>query len=172
MTERVQRSASSWVEAIVGLLSVAGLADSLLLTFEHYKALTLPCSFTNGCETVLSSQWSQVGPIPLSLLGVGFYGVLLFAVIYALSNKTSLPRRPLLAWSTIGLMSSAWLVFVQGVIIKAWCQYCLLSALSATLIFVTAFVAYRSDRHDLSANAGPAPSDNNNQETDDDEKEA
>lgn len=159
---------SGWIEVVVGLLSLAGLADSILLTVEHYKAIDLPCTFTKGCETVLTSQWAQIGSLPISLIGVMFYSVLLFVVIYSISNQKQMPRKFLLGWATLGILSSAWLTFLQAVMIRAWCQYCLLSALSATLIFACAVVAYRMNpRADQSE-----PVHDIEEETNDDEEEA
>ncbi len=140
-----------WIEALVGLIALGGVADSILLTIEHYKALTLPCTFTQGCETVLTSRWASIGPIPTSALGIIFYGVILFAVIFAVTNQTRLPRLPLLVWASLGFASSVFLTFLQAFVIHAWCQYCLLSGLSSTLIFILAIVAYlqsRSVNHD------------------------
>ncbi|MBP9827439.1 hypothetical protein KBC99_03105, partial [Candidatus Saccharibacteria bacterium] len=63
------------------ILSIVGLFDSLLLTVEHYSRRGLPCSFTGGCERVLTSKWSEVFGIPISLGGVVFYGLILYLVI-------------------------------------------------------------------------------------------
>ena len=131
-----------WVEIALGLLGLAGLADSILLTIEHYTALTLPCTFAKGCETVLTSRFATVGPLPTAALGIVFYGLILFAAIYAFTHKMTLPRLPLLIWSSLGLISSLGLTYVQAFIIRAWCQYCLLSGLSSLLIFVVAAIAY------------------------------
>lgn len=146
MARANQPDKPSWVEAVIGLVALAGVADSILLTIEHYKALTLPCTFSHGCETVLTSKWASVGPLPTSALGVIFYGAILFAAIFAFTNQTRLPRLPLLIWASLGFASSVFLTFLQAFVIHAWCQYCLLSGLSSTLIFITALVAYLQAR--------------------------
>jgi uncharacterized membrane protein len=55
----------------------------------------------------------------------------------------------MLAWSTIGFVSSLGLTSIQAFIIKAWCQYCLLSALTSTLIFIFAIVYWFTTRSTL-----------------------
>lgn len=127
---------------IFGILSLLGLFDALLLTAEHYISLTLPCSFSGGCERVLTSQYSTILGQPISLLGVVFYGVVLFLAIHSLSNSEPMPKRFLVGWGLIGFLSSLVLTGIQAFIIRAWCQYCLLSALTSTVIFIVALVYY------------------------------
>lgn len=124
-----------------GVLAIAGLADAVLLTVEHYTRKGLPCTFTGGCERVLTSQYSEIAGQPIALLGVVFYAAVLFLAVHALVNKSPLPRRFLLLWASIGFLSSLALTSLQAFVIKAWCQYCLLSALTSTLIFILA-IAY------------------------------
>lgn len=127
--------------AAFGVLGIAGLADAVLLTVEHYTRKGLPCTFTGGCERVLTSQYSEIAGQPIALLGVVFYVVVLFLAVHALVNKSPLPRKFLLLWGFIGFLSSLGLTGLQAFVIKAWCQYCLLSALTSTLIFILA-IAY------------------------------
>ncbi len=131
-----------WSQLVFGLLSIVGLIDATVLTIEHYTRDGLSCSFTGGCERVLTSQYSElpIVGIPIALLGVVFYGVVLFLVMFSVINREPIRRLPILAWSTIGFVSSLSLTYIQAFIIKAWCQYCLISALTSTLIFVSAVV--------------------------------
>lgn len=127
---------------VFGVLAIAGLADAVLLTVEHYTRKGLPCTFTGGCERVLTSQYSEIAGQPIALLGVVFYAVVLFLAVYALINKSPLPRKFLLLWGSIGFLSSLGLTSLQAFVIKAWCQYCLLSALTSTVIFILAIMYF------------------------------
>lgn len=132
---------------LFGLLSIGGLYDAILLTVEHYTRKGLPCSFTGGCERVLTSKYSEILGQPISWLGVVFYGVVLFLVVHAIFNRQRLPKTFLLGWGLIGFLSSLGLTAIQAFIIKAWCQYCLLSALTSTLIFVVAIIYFLARRN-------------------------
>ena len=125
-------------------LSVIGLYDTILLTIEHFTRRGLPCSFTGGCERVLTSKYSVIFGIPTALFGVIFNLLVLFLMIEAISNRQNPSRRIMLAWGSIGFLSSIGLTFLQAFVIRAWCQYCLLSALTSTLIFFTAIWYWRS----------------------------
>lgn len=137
-----------WPQVAFGLLSVVGIIDATILTIEHYTRDGLSCGFTGGCSRVLTSQYSElpIVGIPVALLGVVFYAVVLFLVMFSVSNREPIRRLPILAWSTIGFVSSLGLTYLQAFVIKAWCQYCLLSALTSTLIFITAVIYWLKTR--------------------------
>ncbi|MDQ5944177.1 MAG: hypothetical protein QG658_244 [Patescibacteria group bacterium] len=137
-----------WSQIVFGLLAIAGIIDATILTIEHYTRDGLSCGFTGGCERVLTSQYSELPilGIPTALLGVVFYAVVLFLVMFSVINREPIRRLPMLAWSTIGFVSSLGLTSIQAFIIKAWCQYCLLSALTSTLIFIFAIVYWFTTR--------------------------
>lgn len=122
---------------LVGL-SVVGLIDALLLTVEHYASFRLPCTATGGCEQVLTSKYATVFGIPTATFGVIFYGVVLaLGVHWMIRKEVSLTL--LRVWATIGFAASLGLTYIQGFVLHAWCQYCLLSALTTTAIFGLSF---------------------------------
>lgn len=43
--------------AVVGLV---GVTDTVFVTINHYKGVIPPCTLLNGCETVLTSKYSEV----------------------------------------------------------------------------------------------------------------
>lgn len=131
---------SKLLNIVIIVLAAVGVFDAALLTKEHYAGTFLPCTITKGCDVVLSSKYSEVFGIPLALFGVVFYiAVLTLALVY-FYNQTIIAKRVLLLLGSIGFASSLVLVYIQGAVLRAWCQYCLLSALTSTLIFVSVVV--------------------------------
>lgn len=133
--------------AIAGFAFV-GFADSAYLTADHYLALPLPCTILHGCEVVLHSAYSMIGPVPLAVLGVVFYLVVMFMALYLYTADT-LSRRILLGLYTLaisGFVMSVIFELIQALIIHALCQYCALQALCATAIFVTGIFLYRATK--------------------------
>lgn len=126
------------------LLSVVGLVDSLYLTVTHYTNALVPCNFTKGCDTVLQSSYSEIFGIPLASLGIIFYVVVLGASVFFIQHKKF--HSWLSIWGFIGFGSSLYLLFIQAFVLKAFCQYCLLSALSSSLIFLITSVLYFNNR--------------------------
>lgn len=133
------------------VLSIIGIADASYLTYEKLSGIIPPCSPGFQCETVLTSKYAQIGPIPLSVFGLGYYLTVFFLAIanyidfnFATTSwlkKTFLhkssPLDILLILTTFGLLFSFYLILLMGVIIQAWCLYCLVSAITCMLIFLT-----------------------------------
>lgn len=132
----------------IGLVAVFGIVDASILTYQHYANSRLPCSVTRGCEVVLNSKYSVIAGVPLAALGVAFYLSVLTATIISLKSNKAWLKDLLLLMGFSGFLTSLGLVYIQGFIIRAWCQYCLFSALSSTLIFALSLALAMSGQSD------------------------
>lgn len=119
------------------ILGLTGLADAVYLTVKHFTGGSVPCALTGGCDTVLTSQFSTFGGLPVALWGAGYYLVII--LLAALYLSTERPRFLGLVFglSTAGVLVSAVLIFIQWQILAAWCAYCLLSAAITAIIFLS-----------------------------------
>ena len=135
----------------VGKLSLAaafaaliGLVDSVYLTVNHFTSGVVPCSIVSGCETVLTSQYAEIQGVPLAALGS-----LAYFVAFSLSILAAFGNR--LMWTLFGiqvvLMSlvTVVLLYLQAFVIQAFCQFCLLSALT-TFTMLAIFLVSRLSR--------------------------
>lgn len=127
-------------KAVVFLLVVAllGFADAAYLTVEHYQNRIPPCSLTGGCENVLTSAYSMILGIPVSILGVIYYFLVLIGIFAYLESKNTALFRASLLFTIAGFVFSMWFIYAQVFIIHSYCLYCLGSALTSTILFVTA----------------------------------
>jgi uncharacterized membrane protein len=127
------------------VLGFFGFLDSLYLTILHYKNIIPPCSL-HGCETVLSSHYSMVGPIPLALFGVLFYLTIILVCLLILIEG----KKQLLQFFhfvvIVGFLFSVVLFFIQFLIIKSFCQYCLLSEIISTGLLFLSLLKIREDK--------------------------
>lgn len=125
----------------IAVLSMAGLFVSLYL-LAHSLGLTGPLICGIGeCDTVQSSKWAKVGPVPVSALGVAGYLALLGVALWGLQPSGQYARAVswlLLAMSSVALAYSAWLTWLEAFVIRAWCQWCVVSAILVTFIFLAA----------------------------------
>ena len=119
------------------MLAVAlmGFGDATYLTAKHLQGIVPPCT-TAGCETVLTSSYAVILGIPVSALGVLYYGLIIgLLVAYLDSHNARLVSWA--AWATyLGLIASLYFVLLQLFVIHAICQYCMLSAASSTVLFI------------------------------------
>jgi uncharacterized membrane protein len=127
------------------VFSIIGLIDSAYLFYERVTSGVLKCVIFEGCQTVANSSYSAILGVPLSLLGIIFYSVSALLGVYFSKKNSSMSLLILQIWSAIGFVDSMYFVFVQGVFIKAFCVYCLLSAFSATIILCTAILLKRRE---------------------------
>lgn len=125
-----------WLIWSLIIVSFIGFLDASYLTIAHYTGLALRCSVFNGCDQVTTSPYSVILGVPVALLGVFYYlAILLATLFYFDSRKACLPKY--IAWATnAGLVASVWFVFLQLFVIKAICQYCMISATTSTLLFI------------------------------------
>lgn len=123
-----------WVQ---GLLAFVGFLDATFLTIEHYMGLSLPCISGFACDLVTKSSYAMVGPVPLALLGSLFYLVFLSGTVYVVTSRDRSARKWLWRLSWVGLVVSAVLVSLQLFVIHAICIYCMGSAGTSTLLWVT-----------------------------------
>jgi len=125
------------------VVALIGFADSTYLTIEHFKGTIPPCSIVEGCDTVLTSEYSVVAGVPVALLGSIFYFLVLVGVFsYIESKKTTLLKWALLL-TVFGLICTVWFTYLQAFVIKAFCLYCLGSALTSAVLFVTAVIVFK-----------------------------
>jgi uncharacterized membrane protein len=123
---------------LVSVLSLIGFFVALYL-WAHNAGLTGPIVCGVGdCATVQSSEYARIAGVPVSAIGVGGYIALFVLSLMGLQP----PRRGsrtiaalLLSGATFGVAFSAYLTYLEAAVIQAWCQYCVASAITITLIF-------------------------------------
>ena len=132
----------------VALVALIGFVDSAYLTYAHYLNAIVPCSVTHGCETVLHSQYSMIGPIPLALFGVLFYLTIGFLALYV-ATATRISARHLFFLRVVGISGALMSIVFESVqifVIHAICQYCALSAL-CTFVICGLILTIRATKH-------------------------
>ena len=131
---------------IVAALALAGIFVALYLTLYKLGLIgELSCSI-GSCETVNSTPWAVFLGAPVAAWGVAFY-VVTFAVAmagiqgrYAESPHLGLV---LVLLSGFGVAFSAWLTYLELFVIHAICQWCVVSAVLAAILFVLCWLDLR-----------------------------
>lgn len=124
---------------ITTILGLVGLGVSLYLSQKQITGAEIgSCPiFGGGCGDVLHSKYSAVLGIPLSYLGVLFYTGMISISALLLATKKTIFLNLLALGALVGFVDSMVFVYIQGVVIGAYCFYCLISATTATLLFFT-----------------------------------
>lgn len=125
------------------ILSFLGFLDSTYLTIVHYKNIIPPCTIAHGCDKVLTSSFSQIGGVPIALLGSIYYLIMLILSITLIGKLRRSILRAVFIIATAGLIASFLLIYIQFALIHAFCQYCLASGAITFLIFAIGFYLLR-----------------------------
>ena len=119
-------------------LSLIGLFIALYLTLHRMGVIgTLACGVSGGCDVVQSSAYAKFMGIPVPFIGLAGY-LVLFIVSYGGMHGSARERRTavaLVALSALAFLFSVYLTVLEAFVIHAWCRWCVVSAVIATLIF-------------------------------------
>ncbi len=124
------------------VLSLLGIATTLRLLWQHQKKKEQPlvCPLNHDCSVVTESKWSHIFYVRNEVLGLLFYLSMLLATIGMTASMYGELLRMFIRFATsLSLLLSAFLVYVQVKIIKDYCFYCLISALINALLLVNGF---------------------------------
>jgi uncharacterized membrane protein len=136
---------------IVAALALAGIFVALyLLLYKIGIVGNLSCSI-GSCETVNTSKWAVLLGAPVAAWGVVFYVVMFSLALMSLQDRygdSFAMSKLLVLVSGIGVAFSAWLTFLELFVIHAICQWCVISAIIVTLIFLVSVLDLRAGRAD------------------------
>ncbi|HEX2081014.1 MAG TPA: vitamin K epoxide reductase family protein [Longimicrobium sp.] len=133
----------------IALLALAGLLISSYLTMYKLGMLgEIQCTI-GGCEKVQTSRWATFLGLPVSAWGLGAYLALLVIAMLGVQPRFVRERWVALALfgvSAVGVAFSAYLTYLEAFVIHAWCQWCVISAILITLIFLLSLPGLRQAR--------------------------
>lgn len=117
-------------------IAFVGFVDATYLTVQHFQGGVLPCTIASGCDVVTTSKYSMIFGYPVAMFGViGYVSILLMIMLWFDVRKRQI------LWIVSGLclfafLASAYFVYLQVGVLKAICEYCMLSAITSTLLFL------------------------------------
>jgi uncharacterized membrane protein len=123
-------------------LACLGLIDSAYLWFYKITSNDRMCLGSGDCALVNYSEFSEIYGIPVALLGVLAYLLLAGILLVEPRWKPATDHAPLVVFglSLIGILFSAYLTYIEFMVIEAVCPFCLVSAAAITLIFILAII--------------------------------
>ena len=132
----------------VAALALAGIFVALYLTLTRVGLIgggALVCA-VGSCEVVNASRWATFVGLPVAVWGLGYYLVTFAVAVVSLQERfgdSMQVSRALVFLGATGFLFSAWLTYLELFVIRAICQWCVVSALLATGIFVASLLDYR-----------------------------
>ncbi|MEP6618476.1 MAG: vitamin K epoxide reductase family protein [bacterium] len=134
---------------LVALVALAGTFVALYLTLYKLGYIgTLVCAI-GSCETVQTSKWATFLGFPVGAWGVAYYVAVFVIALLGLTPRLAEHiglSQLLTAMTGFGLLFSLWLTYLELFVIHAICQWCVISALLAAILFVLCWLDLREVR--------------------------
>lgn len=131
-----------WLYRASLALVIVGLAVSIYMTIYKYTSNDAMCLGSGDCHTVNASRYSEVNGIPVAIFGIVGYCAIL-AVLW-LEKKVSFFEANgtmlIFGMALTGFLFTLWLIYVEVVLLKAYCPFCITSQAAMTLIFILAIL--------------------------------
>ena len=142
--EAISAPPRPWLRWLSLLLTLIGVGITAYLTYSHLtETLTAcPANGTFNCELVQHSIYSELAGIPIAYIGLT--GYLLILIVLLLEGRLPFFRQngPLIVFglTLFGFLYSGFLTSTEAFILKAWCLWCLSSAILMTVLFAVSGV--------------------------------
>ena len=111
----------------------------------------------DGCNTVAYSPDGRIFGVPIGVYGLIFYLIMIvLAALLAFGSSSRRLRLVVLLYAVIGVLFSIYFFYLDLAFIRAFCIYCLISAILTVLLLTYAIAHFRAstDSQRLSATEG------------------
>lgn len=125
---------------VLYICSIIGILDTLYLIYHTFHGTDVACPFfpKEWCRKVQYSQYSKTFGIPNSYLGFLMYAVILaMTYLFPIGN---IPFWPLQVIITFGFLFSLYFLYVQAFLLRAFCTWCVLSAVNFTIMALAIYL--------------------------------
>lgn len=120
------------------LISAAGFFISFYIFFKKKTKNPLVCPMHGSCTTVIHSDYSRIVGMPVEHLGLAYYSLTAFAhaiVFLKPFLQTPLVSIVFIVASLLAFLFSLYLIIVQGLVLRNWCTWCIMSAFISSTVF-------------------------------------
>lgn len=125
---------------LIFVFSGIGILDTMYLSYHAIKKTDVACWFfpKEWCMKVQYSPQSKTFGIPNAFAGFAMYAaIILFAILFL--NGLA-PFWPITAIVTIGFLFSLYFTFVQAFVLRAFCTWCVVSAINFIVLFISVYL--------------------------------
>ncbi len=135
------------------LIATIALINALVATYLHLWKLglagELACGGGGGCAAVQFSRWSWFLGVDVALIGAVGYACIVVVAIFGAMEKRVDARGPALALAALvypAFLFTLRLKYAEFIILKTFCPWCAISAVSISLLSVIVAIELRRTR--------------------------
>ncbi len=121
---------------LILVLTGIGIINTLYLSYHSLTKTPVRCLFfpPEWCEKVQYSKYSRTLGVPNSMAGLTIYSAIFILTLLYSAGMVSFT--PIAVLVIIGLIFSMYFTFIQAFVLKAFCTWCVVSAIDFILLFV------------------------------------
>lgn len=127
---------------IIYIFSILGILDTVYLSYHAFTKTPVKCLFfpDEWCAKVQFSKFSKIFGIPNPFLGLLMYvAILILASLFAAGSVPFLWLQLIIGF---GFLFSLYFTIIQAFVLKAWCTWCVVSAINFLALAIAAFILY------------------------------
>ena len=128
------------------VLSLIGMTIAVYDVSMIYTGQLLWCPPPiDGCNSVAYSPYGRIYGVPIGYFGVIFYLIIfIFAILLSLRPSSHVLRLTALLYTAIGVCGSIGFLYLDLAFIRAFCIYCLISAILTLSLLLLAIAHFRA----------------------------
>lgn len=133
---------SNYPWLLIAIFCAVGIAIMSYLTYIHYANARSFCdiSETVSCDLVTTSIYSEILGIPISIMGLGYFLIILSLILL---NKSKKVFQYIFFLTIVMLIPSLYFSVLELFVIKAICVLCESSKILMVLILIISFITTR-----------------------------
>jgi uncharacterized membrane protein len=134
-----------WLRIVSIVLCLGGIVAAGYLSYAELTGTVTQCSDAGkiNCEAVQKSAYAETFGIPIAVFGLLGYVAILGVLVLEdqIDLLAAYGRTLVLGFAVFGVIFSVYLTLIEGLVLDAYCQWCVASAIFMGLLLV--IVIYR-----------------------------
>ena len=140
-----RRAIRYWTNRAIFTIGLLGIVLCIYMWSYQTTDKIIPCTY-DGCEHVLTSEYSHMFGIPVSVFGFFYYVFVTFIAFERFFIKHKLLNTSLILLAVWGIIFSAYLRYLEFAKIGSICVWCWVSMLFVVLISLGIFIERRFNK--------------------------
>jgi uncharacterized membrane protein len=127
-------------KTLIYIFASIGVLDTIYLMYHSITKTEVYCLFfpKRWCHTVQHSKYSKTFGVPNGYWGFLMYGLVL--LLFSLFLAGMIPLWPAQVIVGVGFLFSLYFLYIQAFVLRAFCTWCVLSAINFTVLAISVFL--------------------------------
>lgn len=127
-------------QTLIFVVAGIGLIDTIYLSYHAITKTPVKCLFfpPEWCVKVQQSPQSRLFGFPNAYAGLAMYALIIVSLILFIQG--TIPFWPTTVVVLLGSLFSFYFTYVQAFVLRAFCTWCVLSAINFLLLLIAIFV--------------------------------